>query len=77
MSSDSTHDSLTADMLEVAGNMAALLGRSFGRQGAGLAVKTITQLAADAIRNRGVTTDQLVESLKHMSPLQMPWETKP
>lgn len=71
------HDDLAADMLDVAGNMAALLGRSFGREAAGMAAKTLTHLAAEAIR-RGVTTDELVHSLKHIEPkLNMPWSEKP
>jgi hypothetical protein len=76
MSEPTKHDSLAAEMLEVAGNMAALLGRSFGRDGAGMAAKAITHLAAEAIR-RGVTTDQLVVTLRHVSPLEMPWGEKP
>lgn len=76
MSQPTEHDSMAADMLEVAGNLAALLGRSFGREGAGIAAKALTHLAADAIR-RGVSTDQLVTTLRHISPLEMPWGDKP
>ena len=76
MSEPTKHDSLAADMLDVAGNVAALLGRSFGRDGAGIVVKAITHLAAEAIR-RGVTTDQLVQSLRTIEPLKMPWGEEP
>jgi hypothetical protein len=76
MSGIKEHDSMAADMLETAGNLAALLGRSFGREAAGLAAKAITHLAASAIR-RGVSTDQLVINLRHMSPLEMPWGETP
>jgi hypothetical protein len=76
MSEPTKHDSLAADMLDVAGNMAQLLGRSFGRDAAGTVAKAITHLAAEAIR-RGVSTDQIVVALRHISPLDMPWGEKP
>jgi hypothetical protein len=73
MSDPSKHDELTAEILEGMGNAAAGIAGSFGHAMAGTAAKAIMHAAAEAIRRRGVTTDQLVVSLRHVSPLDMPW----
>ena len=74
MSAPTRGDSLAADVLDVAGNIAALLGRSFGRDAAGTVAMVVIQLAAEAIR-RGVASDHIIATLKHIEPLSMPWES--
>jgi len=70
------HDSLAADVLEVVGNAAGGIASIFGTPGeaTGLAVKAITHVAAEAIRLRGVTTDEIVAELRKIQPAQKPWE---
>lgn len=68
-------DKLAADLLEQVGNLAGGMGGLFGQQGAaaGMAVKAITHHAARAIRLRGATVDDIVQSLKKIESPKMPW----
>ena len=77
MSEAQHQDDQAADILDVIGDVVGGLAIALGRPGAGLAVKAITHAASEAIRKRGVTTDQLVAALRHVGPLQMPWPTEP
>lgn len=72
------HDKLAADLLEKAGSYAGDLAKVFGERGAlaGTAVKAITFAAAQAIRHRGVTVDELVQSLRKVGKLETPWPEK-
>jgi hypothetical protein len=71
-----TDESLTADLLEKAGDLVGKLAATFGGERgvfASTAVKAITHAAAQALRFRGATTDEIVQSLRKVGKLQTPW----
>lgn len=68
---------LTADLLEWAGTFAAGFATMFGGAPgvmAATAVKTITNTAAQVMRLRGATVDDVVNSLNQIDPLNTPWK---
>lgn len=69
-----SRDDIAADLLEALGGMATTVASVVGRPDAAIAVRAVTQAAADAIRKRGATTSQLVEALRHIGPVRMPWD---
>lgn len=69
-----THqDDITADLLDWLGNIVGGLATAFGRPGAGIGAKAVAHAAAEMLRTRQVTTDELVAHIKKVPPLNMPW----
>ncbi len=69
------HDKLAALLLEKAGNIIGDIASAFGERGvfAGTAVRAITSGAASALRHRGVSVDEIVQSLRKLGKLETPW----
>ncbi len=70
------NDKMAATLLEKLGNLTGEIAAMFGARGvlAGAAVKAITHGAAMAIRHRGATTDEIVQSLRKIGRLETPWQ---
>jgi hypothetical protein len=69
-------DQKAADILETLGNLAVGMGPLLGPEGAaaGVGAKAIAHAAAELIRSRGLTVDDLVARLRHADQPHMPWE---
>lgn len=69
------HQRRVADMLERAGMLISGITALGGEQGilAGSAVRTFLSTAAQMMRQRGVTVDDMVSHMKKIGPVNMPW----
>lgn len=74
--SNPTQDEMVARVLSGLAQAAGVLGTALGQPVAGKGAQAVLTAASDAIRKRGVSTDELVAGLKQARPLNMPWSGK-